>query len=639
MKQKYTVLIVDDQVESIKLINNILKSEYFTLFAKDSNSAIRMIVENLPDLILLDIQMPDIDGYTLCQQIKENPSISDIPVIFVTANTDIGFEKKGFETGAVDYITKPVNPEILKARVSTQIKLRMAVNAANQANQAKSQFLASMSHEIRTPLNAVLGMTELSLHHDLNDDLKENLCIVRDSANHLMDIINDILDISKIEAGKIELECVDFDIVDLIQSVLRTFMIQAQKNALYLEFDNDDTAPRYAKGDPVRLKQILVNLVGNAIKFTSKGGITVKVSGNYHMNMINYTISVADTGIGISQDKLVSIFDSFSQADKSTTRKYGGTGLGLNISKQLIALMGGNISVESTLEKGTTFYVYVSLDKGDEKVILDQLQAIESKCPVITDSDILVIDDNATNLRVAEKFLTEFGYKPHVTTNVHEAFEMMTNLTFDLIFMDIEMPEMDGIEATRLIRSGKLGNEIANIPIVAMTAHAISTFEQKCIDAGMNDYITKPINFHELKLLIERLMTTSAQYSTRVANKKTKKGRLQVLNKKRAMFSLGGDEKFFRSLLSDFTESIHNRVEKISDGIVKQDYKDIRLQAHSLKSEAGTVGAEFIYEMACNLENSGKNQSDDNHLWKLFGDLQNEVNRFLNNINKNGVIS
>jgi len=372
---------------------------------------------------------------------------------------------------------------------------------AEMANQAKSNFLANMSHEIRTPLNAVLGLTEMSLLHELNDEVRKNLNVVRDSANHLMDVINDVLDMTKIEAGRIEMECVDFDIVELVQSILRTFSFQLKKQSLYLKFEKNDSTPRYVKGDPIKLKQILVNLLGNAIKFTKHGGIIVKISGKKELNAVHYTLSVADTGIGISQDKLNSIFEIFSQADSSTTRQYGGTGLGLNISKKLIELMGGTISVESTPDKGSVFYLVFKLEMGHKSVNTEIQAPLQSSSTEkqTNKRNILVVDDISTNLKIAEKMINLFGHSPYTATSAKEAFQLLSTMSIDLILMDIEMPEMDGLDATRIIRSGKLGRDVTQIPIFAMTAHALSSFEHECFNAGMNDFITKPINIKELK--------------------------------------------------------------------------------------------------------------------------------------------
>jgi len=630
---KKTILIVDDQNENILLLNNLLKSAYKTLFARDGKKAIQIACSKCPDLILLDIKMPDMDGYEVAKKLKEHLSTSDIPIIFVTAMSEEIDETKGFEIGAVDYVTKPVSPSTLMARVSTHIKLREAIHEAKNANQAKSDFLASMSHEIRTPMNAILGMTELSLQQKINDDLHENLLTIRDAANHLLDIINDLLDISKIEAGKITLEKIDFDLFHTINAIIRTFKVHVTNKNLSLTFENDKKTPRYVKGDSLRLKQILVNLLGNAIKFTQEGSINVHVSGSQiENNKLKLNFSVIDSGIGIPEDKLNTIFENFSQADLSTTRKYGGTGLGLSISKKLVELMGGNIRVESKLDEGSKFYFDVLFEKGDKQVVQKQHSIEKNKKEIdLTDQNqsliqhILVIDDNHANLKVAEKFLKKYGYKPYLVPDVEKAFEVMEKICFDVILMDIEMPEMDGLEATRKIRNGEVGNQNIYVPIIAMTAHALSSHRQKCFEAGMNDYITKPVNFHELKITIDRVLKLKAnEYDSLYAQKKIQKKEKQVLNCKQAIARLEGDEALYNLLLHYFKKDYQTRLEGIKKGIESKNFKKITLHSHSFKSESETIGAELLSSVCKKIESDAmKNHFENMH--NLYEQLTKEV--------------
>jgi len=651
------ILVVDDKPDNLRLIMGMLKNMNFNVRpAKDGQTALNSARSNPPDLILLDILMPGIDGYETCKQIKADESLKDIPVIFISALSAPVDKVKAFDVGGVDYINKPFNKDEFLARVTTHLSLRIMQQSleeknkelrmakieaeesrkvAESANKAKSTFLANMSHEIRTPMNTIIGMTDLTLLKYSDEELRENLLAVKDSAKHLLDIINDILDISKIEAGRIELEIVDFDIIELIQSIIRTFTLYIQQNNIYLNFEKNEATPGIVKGDPVRLRQILVNLIGNSIKFTQEGGVTVRVTGNEETNRkIKYNIAVIDTGIGIPADKIHTIFESFSQADKSTTRKYGGSGLGLAITKELVELMGGRIQVQSQPEVGTTFDLSLSFDQGNQKSIEDDQS--KHKQTVVQDLNqfpsqsskkrILIVDDNPENIKVATKFLTEFGYFTFDSINAKEALETISFMDFDIILMDIEMPDMDGIETTKLIRDGKYGTN-ANIPIIALTAHALSSYQQKCIDAGMNDYITKPINFHELKLMIERVLSSkSEQFLTSLVQRRSKKDTLKVLNRKKAISRMLGNEDLYNKIIADYCKSFEDRMIIMKKAIGAKQFKDIRFQSHSLKSLSGTVGAEYVYEICSRLETNAANQCHD-RMHELFTDLQSEFER------------
>ena len=565
--------MIDDDKDDFMIVRDLIKDvthhKYTIDWRPSYEEGLKSISEKKHDVYLIDYKLGAKTGLDLINRAIEIGC--EAPLIILTGENNFEIDNQAMNAGAADYIVKSdISGHILESSIRYAIanmkhkkemhelnaalekrvksrtldleetlsklkksqnelieaknKAEIAANTAELASKAKTDFLSCMSHEIRTPLNAIIGFTKVVQDTNLTKNQKEYLNAIRTSGNLLLVLINDILDLAKVEAGKITFEYTPFNLISSISEILKLFETKINEEKLQLVFNPDPSIPKFLIGDPVRLNQIILNLVGNSVKFTKKGKIGLGIQMlDEDKEKVTLQFSVTDTGIGIPENNLNSIFDKFQQVSNETSRICCGTGLGLTIAKQLIELQEGTITVKSKVYKGSTFNFILSFKKIKSKLETETIEFVPKDLfglPLIKNVKILVAEDEPLNQLLIKTLLEKFGFEIEIAANGKILLEKLRINKFDIILMDLQMPEMNGFETTKYIRKNK-GSEI---PIIALTANVTTTDAEKCRAAGMNDYISKPINE---KLLFDTIL----KYLNRdITNKKpAKKERLTIL--------------------------------------------------------------------------------------------------------------
>lgn len=568
-----TVLLVDDEKANLRLLSDFLRQDTGIILAQNGNQAVEKAVAMQPDLILLDIMMPGMDGFDTLRTLKSIPSTSDIPIIFITGLDNPEKEQEGLRLGAQDYIHKPFNIDVVKARIATQLEIVRQRRALQQlsrdlsrASEAKSRFLANMSHEIRTPLTSIIGYAEALLADEFKGEEKQAIKAISLSGKHLLTLLNDVLDLSKIEAGKMEIELLPVNLLELIEEVRTLVEDSARKKRLVFTVNISETLPRHIYTDPVRLKQILVNLLSNAIKFTKQGKVTLDVG----IESEQLFFKISDTGLGIDKKRQAELFAPFTQGDSTITREFGGTGLGLSISAQLANKLSGQISLESELGIGSCFTLTIQAKLCEIPSMEEEKPDQQSKLS----GKILLAEDSNESRQLLTRMLQSQGLEVRAVENGQQLMEAAMAEEFDLIFTDINMPVMDGLQALKLLRA--VGVET---PVVALTANVMSEDIQMYMHAGFSEHLSKPIDRQKFaRLLQQHLPDISEQNELAMPN----------------------DE--MRQLMSQFVSGLPAHLQAIKLAYQQNNLSQLEQLAHKLRGTAALFQFKQISEMARQLE-------------------------------------
>ncbi|MDA3885068.1 MAG: ATP-binding protein [Candidatus Delongbacteria bacterium] len=604
---KYVSILYDLTPVGIVLVK--VKSMVITQINKTALKLIGITKDDIIGKICHESFCPALDGS--CPIIETNNSIENAERTLINSKKEIIPILKNAKRITIDnedYILESfIDITEIKKTQNELIKLR---KIAEDANVSKSRFLANMSHEIRTPMNVIMGMSNLLLESESDEEKKDLLDSIKISSESLLNIINDILDLSKIESGKYTLEQIPFNLYELLSSIEDVSLFKAKEKGIKFDIEySTKELPKYISSDPVRIKQIIINLVGNAIKFTKNGSVKLILKViNKKNDMLDLKFSVADTGIGISKEALKNIFKRFTQADISTTRKYGGTGLGLTICEKLLNLMESKLEVNSIEGKGSEFFFELLVEIPDKIELPKEEKLFSSEIIKLKEKKILIAEDNPLNQKLIAAILNQKELNFSIANNGKEAIDMLNIEPFDIVLMDGQMPVMDGLEATKVIRNSD--KDYSDIPIIALTASALIGDRQKFLESGMNDYISKPIDTAELfhKLLVYTIdgkidhkqeYIDNSKKSNVFSNKNTNKI-INILDfeDKKKIFEKNVYTNILNMLIADFDK----KIDLINEYLESNDIESLKLQTHSLKGIITNFDAPMMNDLSKELD-------------------------------------
>ena len=595
---KHSVFIVDDEGLDITALTHILNTEYIIYAEKDGRFAVENAKKLKPDIIMLDIIMPQTNGYEVLAALKSSEETRNIPVIFLSGLNDSEAEEKGLALGAADYITKPFSPAIVRLRLRNQIRLLKQQAEAEIANRAKSTFLANMSHEIRTPMNSILGITEILLQKEkLPEDVEEGLDRIFSSCDLLRGIINDILDFSKIEAGKLDIITAEYDVAELIKDSVNLNMMRIEDKPIEFDIQIDENTLSKLIGDGLRIKQILNNLLSNAFKYTEAGKVMLKVSCEVGRSAGETTLVlvVKDTGYGMTPEQVDKLFNEYCRFNVGVNCTIEGTGLGLSITQSLVNLMDGEVQVKSEFGKGTMFTVQLPQKIVDNSVLGEfgdtfseknrRNYSTRKKRPAIERDhmpygNVLIVDDVESNLYVAIGLLKPYGLRVDTAMSGYKAIsKIKSGNVYDVVFMDHMMPGIDGIETTKRLRESGYTN-----PIVALTANAVAGQSDMFLKNGFDAFIAKPIDSRKLNSLLNKFVRDKDKFRKREVNE---------------------DTGYSDLILKSFIRDVHRAIEALADF---NDLRSFTIAAHGMKSSLANIGESALSEKAHELEKAGQEQ-------------------------------